>query len=39
MCDGSVRFVGESISEQIWWAMGSMRGNEATEQGGAINNG
>jgi prepilin-type N-terminal cleavage/methylation domain-containing protein len=39
MCDGSVRFVGESIDEAVWQAMGSMKGNEAAEQGGAINNG
>jgi prepilin-type processing-associated H-X9-DG protein len=31
LCDGSVRFFGNSVSLAIWSAMGTMNGREATE--------
>jgi prepilin-type processing-associated H-X9-DG protein len=29
MVDGSVRFVSESIDVQVWWALGTIAGQEA----------
>ncbi len=28
MCDGSVKFIKDSISPQVWWAVGSRKGKE-----------
>jgi prepilin-type N-terminal cleavage/methylation domain-containing protein/prepilin-type processing-associated H-X9-DG protein len=28
-CDGSVRFIKDSVDRVAWWAIGSMKGNEA----------
>lgn len=30
MADGTVHFIGDSIDRQIWWALGSKNGGEAT---------
>jgi prepilin-type N-terminal cleavage/methylation domain-containing protein/prepilin-type processing-associated H-X9-DG protein len=31
MLDGQVRFVGDSIERKLWWALGSMRAQEAVD--------
>ncbi len=28
MCDGSVKFVKSSVSNSVWWALGSRNGGE-----------
>jgi hypothetical protein len=30
MVDGSTRFVNETIDVQVWWALGTIAGGEAT---------
>jgi len=32
MCDGSVRFIKQSINVKTWWALGSRAGNEVIDQ-------
>lgn len=37
MADASVRFVPDTVQQQVWWAMGTRNGGEPTQTGGNLN--